>query len=196
MNHEPMTNETVRLFPHDHLMRWLFLPLVPSFVRPNHITIFRFIATPIVIALLIFENYRVGVPAFIVVAFSDALDGSLARVRKQITPWGTFFDPVADKFLVGSVLIFIVLRYINVWFGVTILAVELLIASFGIYRKWRGKPTGANIYGKAKMFLQVVGVAWLLIALWSGIDLFIPFSIGTFTLALAFAMISLVTYGF
>lgn len=190
-----MTNDNVKLFPHDHLLKWTLIPLIPQWVQPNHITIFRFITTPLVLALLLFENYRWGVPAFLIVAFTDALDGALARVRKQITPWGTFYDPVADKILIGSILILIVLRYVNVWFGLLILSVELLIVVGGLYRKWKGLPTAANVYGKIKMFLQVVAVGFLLVALWSGVDLFIPFSIGTFSLALVFAVISLWTYG-
>lgn len=190
-----MTNDTVRLFPHDHLMKMFFLPLIPKWIKPNYITVFRFIATPIVVMLLLLQNYNWGVPAFIFVAFTDALDGSLARVRKQITTWGTFYDPVADKILIGSVLIIIVMRHINFWFGILILFVECLIMLGGLYWRLRGRAMAANIYGKIKMVLQVIGISFLLLALWSGIDLFIPFSIGTFSVALAFAMISLWTYG-
>ena len=193
--HQPMTNETARLFPHDHLLKWLFLPLIPRWIKPNHITIFRFVTTPLVVLLLWFQNYDWGVPAFIFVAFTDALDGSVARVRKQITTWGTFYDPVADKLLVGSVLIIIVMRHINIWFGILILLMECLIMVGGLYWRWRGRMTSANVYGKIKMALQVLGICFLLMALWSGIDLFVPFSIGTFSLALVFAMISLFTYG-
>ncbi len=191
-----MTNETISFFPHDYLFKWTIIPLVPRWVRPNHITIFRLLATPVVLALLFFENYRIGVPAFIIVALTDALDGSLARLRKQITLWGTFYDPVADKILIGSVLILIVFKHINAWFGLIVVFVELIIAAGGLYRKLAGLPiVTANIFGKTKMVLQVVATTFLLIALWSGIDLFIPFSVGTFALALIFAVISLWTYG-
>ncbi|MBI4133780.1 CDP-alcohol phosphatidyltransferase family protein [Candidatus Uhrbacteria bacterium] len=191
-----MTNETIVLFPHDYVLKWTLIPLIPTWVKPNHITAFRFIATPVVLALLLFENYPWGVPAFIFVAGTDALDGSLARLRKQITLWGTFYDPLADKILIGSVVLLVVLQHINVWFGLLIVVVELMIAAGGLYRKVKGRPIiAANIFGKTKMALQVIAVSLLLIALWSGVDLFIPFSIGTFALALAFAIISLWTYG-
>lgn len=190
-----MTNENIRLFPHDRLMRWTVIPLIPRWIKPNHVTIFRLLATPIVVLLLLVENYSWGVPLFLFVSFTDAIDGSLARLRKQITPWGTFYDPVADKILIGLVVILIVFRYINVWFGLMIVVVELLIAAGALYRKLKGRSGSANVYGKIKMLLQVVGVVFLLIALWSGVDLFIPFSVGTFSVALVFAMISLWTYG-
>lgn len=192
---EVMTNENIKLFPHDHLMRWTVIPLIPRFIQPNHITIFRLLATPLVVLLLLMENYAWGVPLFLFVSFTDAIDGSLARLRKQITPWGTFYDPVADKLLIGLVVILIVFKHINVWFGIMIVVVELLIAAGALYRKFKGRSGAANVYGKIKMLLQVIGVGFLLLALWLGVDLFIPFSIGTFSVALVFAMISLWTYG-
>ncbi len=171
------------------------IPLIPKWVRPNHITILRFIATPFVLWLLVVGNYAWGLPVFILVSFTDALDGSLARLRKQITEWGTLYDPVADKILIGGALILIVIEHINVYFGVLILAVEAITVVGACIQKARGKKPSANVYGKTKMFLEIVAVGFLLIALWSGISLFVPFSIGTFALAIVFAVISLFTHG-
>lgn len=190
-----MTNDNIRLFFHDYLMKWTIIPLIPHFIKPNHITVFRLLATPVVVWLLVMENYAWGVPAFLFVAFTDAIDGSLARLRKQITPWGTFYDPVADKILIGLMIILVALRYINVLFGLLIIALELVIALGALYGKWRGRKAAANVYGKIKMCMQVAGVTFLLLAAWLGVDLFIPFSIGTFSVALVFATISLWTYG-
>lgn len=142
------------------------------------------------------QQYSIGVPFFLLVAFTDALDGSLARVRKQITEWGTFYDPVADKLLIGSVVLLIVIQHVNPWFGFVIIALEVLIILGGFLRRIDGKLVTANVFGKTKMVLQVVGVMALLIAVWLGVDLFIPFSIGTLSLAIVFAIISLFTYGF
>ncbi|MBI4280782.1 CDP-alcohol phosphatidyltransferase family protein [Candidatus Uhrbacteria bacterium] len=191
----PMTNETARLYPHDHLMKWIVLPLIPASVYPNHLTILRFFLTPLVLFFLVQANYRWGVPLFIFAAFTDAIDGSLARARRQITRWGTFYDPVADKILIGSVLIFIVLRHINLWFGLTILGVEALIILGGLYQRMRGIENGSNVYGKTKMVLQVVAVSFLLLSLWFELPLLIYFSVATFAVAILFAGISLFTYG-
>ncbi len=195
-NIQMMTNETIRLYPHDYLLKYTVVPLVPRFVKPNHITVFRMIATPFVLWLLYIQNYQWGVPVFIFVACTDALDGSVARLRKEITVWGTFFDPLADKILMGSVFILIVMQHINILFGLLLLMVEVVIGLGGLYRRMKGLPIlTANIYGKTKMVLQVIGVTFLLLALGHGIKLFIPFSIGTFSLALVFALMSLWTYG-
>lgn len=185
-----------KLFPHDYLLKYTLLPLIPRFVTPNAITILRFILTPVVLWFLYQEKYAVGTPLFLLVACTDALDGALARVRKQVTDWGTFYDPLADKILISSVVLLIVAKHMNPIFATMIIGIEVFIVVMGIWRKRRGKVTCANIFGKTKMFLQVAGVALLLAAIWSGQDLFIPFSQGTLSLGIVFAVVSLFTYGF
>lgn len=193
--HPKAERDAYRLFPHDHLMKYVFLPLIPRFVSPNHITILRFILTPFVLWFLLSEQYSIGVPLFFFAAFTDALDGSLARVRRQITDWGTIADPVADKLLIGLVVLFFVIKYIGLFFGLLILFIELIIIAGGFLRKHNGIFVSANVFGKIKMFLQVVGVMFLLVSLWIDFDLFRSVSIGTFTLAIVFAVLSLLSYG-
>jgi len=193
--HPKAERDPYRLFPHDHLMKYLVLPLVPRFILPNHITIFRFVLTPFVLWFLLSEQYYIGVPLFLFAALTDALDGSLARVRKQITEWGTLADPVADKLLIGLVVLFFVIKYIGLFFGLMILFFELVIIIGGFLRKRNGLYVSANIFGKIKMVLQVTGVMFLLISLWVDFDLFRSVSIGTFTLAILFAVLSLLSYG-
>ncbi len=184
-----------KLFPHDYVMRYTLVPLIPSFVSPNMVTIFRMVCTPIVLYLLSIEQYQIGVPFFLFLALTDAIDGSLARLRNRITDWGTFYDPLADKLLIGSVVLLVVVKHVNPILGLIIILIEALILLGGYLRKCRGKVMGANLFGKTKMCLQVVGVGLLLVALWLGFDLFIPLSIGTLSLAVVFAVISLFTYG-
>ncbi len=191
-----MTNENIIFFPHDKVFRKTFVPLVPRFVHPNHITILRFFLIPFVLRALYLEQWVLGLGLFLFAAFTDALDGSLARLRKQITPWGTVADPVADKLLIGSVVILFVAREINVLFAILIICMEVLILVGGVVRRLRGKgPVSANEYGKIKMVLQVVGVAILLVAKVFGFTLAVPFATGTFAIALVFAMVSFYTYG-
>jgi CDP-diacylglycerol--glycerol-3-phosphate 3-phosphatidyltransferase len=187
--------DPAKLFPHDHVMRYTFVALVPPFVTPNMITMFRVVMTPVVLWLLYIGNFEVGVPLFLFLAFTDALDGSVARIRKQITKWGSFYDPLADKILIGSVVLLVVVQHVNLFFGLLIVILEALLMTGGIVRSKRGHKVSANVYGKTKMVLQVLGVTMLLIALWAGFDLFIPISVGTLSLAIVFAVISLFTYG-
>lgn len=190
-----MTNETVKLYWHDRILAKTLLRLIPRDVRPNHITILRVILTPFVLYFLWKESWEVAVPLFLFAALTDALDGSVARVRKQITLWGTVADPAADKLLIGSVVFLFVAKEISMEFATIILVIELMIILTGLARRRRGEYVSANWYGKLKMLFQVAGVTLLLIAKWSGIDLFVPFSVGTFSIAIVFAVISLLTYG-
>lgn len=187
--------DPAKLYPHDRLFAVTLLPLIPRQVHPNHITVLRLFMIPIVLVYLATGQYEIGIPLFFFAAFTDALDGSLARARKQITDWGTFYDPVADKLLIGSVVLLIVVKHINIFFGFLIVFLELLIVLGGYVHKRQGQVTSANLFGKTKMFLQVMGVMFLLIALWAGVDLFVDISIGTFSLAIVFAVLSLLTYG-
>ncbi len=167
---------------------------MPSWVRPNHLTLSRIILTPFVMWVLYFENYALGIPLFVMVAFTDALDGSMARIRKQITSWGTFYDPFADKLLIGSVILLIVIQHVNPIIAIALILLEALLILGGWYGRQHGKIRSANIWGKIKMLLQFFGVLFLLMALWLGIDLFVEISNGTLILAVIFAMVSLLTY--
>lgn len=176
-------------------MKVTIIPFIPQAITPNMITVLRMICTPFVLFFLSIEDFDIGVPLFLLVAFTDAIDGSLARLRNKITDWGTFYDPVADKLLISSVVLLVVAKHINLIFALFIILVEIVIVIGGYVRKRHGKVSSANIFGKTKMFLQVAGVMFLLVSLWAGFDLFIPVSIGTLSLAIIFAVISLFTYG-
>ena len=182
---------------HDRVLQYTLVPFVPRFITPNMVTVFRFLCTPVLLWFLYHGNYAVGVPLFIALGISDALDGTLARLRNQITAWGTFYDPVADKILIGSVVLLIVVKHVSWILAGVIIGIELAIILGGIHRR-RHKTTaftGANIFGKIKMVLQVVGISLLLIAVWSGQVILIPWSVGILCIATFFAVISLFTYG-
>jgi CDP-diacylglycerol---glycerol-3-phosphate 3-phosphatidyltransferase len=185
--------DPAKLFPHDKVLRPI-IALFPSFIKPNHLTMLRFFMTPIVLWLLVIEQYEYGVPLFLLATITDALDGTMARIRSEITEWGTFYDPLADKILIGSVILLVVIRYVNPWIAAALILVELLLIGGGWYRRERGRVKSANIWGKVKMLLQVIGVMFLLISLMFGVDFFVDLSQGTLILAIVFAVVSLFTY--
>lgn len=190
-----MTNHNAPIYAHDRLLHAVLIRFLPKQLHPNHVTLFRFFLIPFVLWYLAQGSWSVAVPLFIFASFTDALDGSMARTRRQITTWGTLADPVADKLLIGSVVVLFVAREVNPVFAGIIVLMELLIVGTGIIRYKNGHPiTSANWAGKIKMLLQVTGVAALLIARWAGISLLVPFSVGTLTVAIIFAIVSLLTY--
>ena len=167
---------------------------MPDFVKPNHLTIARMVLTPLVLWFLFVGNYRFGIPLFILTAFTDTLDGSLARMRKQVTVWGAFYDPIADKMLIGSVILLILIQHVNPFIAIGVILLEILMIIGGWYKRRRGSVVHANVWGKVKMVLQFIGVLFLLMSLWLGIDLFVDISEGTLILAIIFAIVALLTY--
>ncbi len=184
-----------KLYPHDYLMKYTALLLVPSFVSPNHITILRMLMTPFVVWILYVGNYEWGIPLFIFASFSDVLDGSLARIRQQITPWGIFFDPVADKLLIGCVVLTVAIKYFHpvLVFGAIFFDIlPAIIVSFG--GRLDDFKSGANIWGKTKMVLQFVSITFLLFGIYFDIVNLILAGEVTLGISIIFAIIAAITY--
>lgn len=186
----------IKILPHDRLCARTILMLFPKWVKPNHLTILRMLMIPLVLWFLVMENYEWGIPLFLLAALTDSLDGSMARTRNQITDWGKIYDPVADKALIGSVMVVVVLQHVNFYLGIVLIALEVAVLVGAAVRYKKGIISQANVWGKIKMLLQVVGVTFILFALAFGWNLFISISQGTFFLAIIFAIISLLTHGF
>jgi CDP-diacylglycerol--glycerol-3-phosphate 3-phosphatidyltransferase len=183
------------LYWHDKILEKTILKLVPAGLLPNHFTVLRFLATPAVVLLMLYGKYYTGLVAFLLVALTDMIDGSLARTRNQITDWGKIYDPLADKILIGSMVFIIVLRYIDFWTAIIIIGIEIIIILVAWIRKIKGKVVQANRWGKIKMILQVAGVTILLLAIIFNWAALLPFASGILYLAIAFAVVSLLTYG-
>lgn len=181
-------------YPTDHFLNKLFLPFIPGWVRPNHLTILRFIASPFVLYLLWQGNYKWGLPVFILTAFTDALDGAMARIRKQITVWGTIYDPVADKILVGGAVLILILK-IYPWLALAVVILELFTIGGGFYLKVKGRLCPANAWGKIKMVLQVVAVGFFLLGMLADLSVFFAVSFWLFILSLLFSLVNIFSRG-
>lgn len=178
---------------HDYIL-WPLVKVMPNFIKPNHITGLRFLLTPIVLYLLFFENYKLGVPLFFFTAFTDALDGAMARIRNQITEWGIFFDPVADKILIGGVIVLIGVRFLPFYAVMALVGIEITIASAAVWYGDKNSPRSANNWGKAKMVMEVLAILLILIgAMVSSPALMSAGEIGIW-FAILLALISLFTY--
>lgn len=189
-----MTSQSPIYF-HDRILDKLILWMIPQWVLPNSITWLRVFLTPFVIYVTYRGWYSIGIPLFIFTAFTDAVDGSLARTRNQITDFGKLFDPFADKFLVGSMVVLLVFKHLNPIIGYIIIGVELIFIIFGLARRSHGRIEQANVWGKIKMFLQVVAVCAILIGLALGSALWLTIATWVFGAAIIFALISLFFHG-
>lgn len=169
--------------------------MIPDWITPNHITLFRMVATPFTIALLYDRHYALGIPVFLLVAFTDALDGALARTRGKITPWGMMFDPLADKLLVIPCVVVLVLSHLSPILAASIVAIEFLVIVLALIWRRAGGVVSANVWGKIKMFLQVVGIALLLLsARFSSSELLITASI-ILAASILFGIMSIIRRG-
>ncbi len=145
--------------PHDRFLNHSVLRFFPASITPNRLTAFRIFLTPIVFLLTLYGRYRTGFFLFIVAATTDALDGSMARTQNKITRFGMLFDPLADKLLIGSMVLILVFRYFNDLLGVAILGLEIIIITSALVAKIKFKSEiMANRWGKIKMLLHVVAM--------------------------------------
>lgn len=182
--------------PHDRLMAKIALRFIPNSVTPNQITSFRVIATPFVFFLILGGFYRAGIAAFLLVAFTDVIDGSLARTRDKITNFGKMYDPLADKLLIGSMVLLLVFEFFSFWLGITILFIEIIfiMSAFVVKYKFKTVPA-ANRWGKVKMLLQVIAVFLTLLGMVFNAPEFFTAAAWLFGLAIGFAVASLFAHG-
>lgn len=184
-----------KLYPHDHLMKWTVIPLIPKWITPNQVTILRFLLTPFVVWGLAVGAYFWSIPFFLLVAFTDVIDGSLARVRRQVTAWGTMFDPMADKLLISLVAVVVIVASVGWWLTIIVIFMEIVIVIGGLAKQSGEEPVSANNWGKAKMLTQVTGVTLLMVSMWLGLPLLIEIGIVVLLASVVLAFMSLITYG-
>ncbi len=179
----------------DKILKVTVLPLIPRFITPNAVTWFRFATLPFVAYLLWTENYKLGLILFFFSAFSDAIDGALARTRNLVTDWGKTYDPLADKILIGISVVILVTKFINIYLAATIVIIEIFLIGGAYYRKHtEGIVIQAEISGKIKMGLQSLGVGAILVSLVFGWPTLIIGATYLLYLSVIFAVISLVVY--
>ncbi len=178
----------------DRLLNWSVLRFVPQWMTPNKITVVRFICVPVVAFLLLSHSYLWGGILFAFAAFTDALDGARARVEDEVTSWGKVADPLADKLLIGTVAVILVVHYIGVWVAAAVIGIDLVLVIRALFMLSRKKKVEANRAGKTKMLLQSVALVSLFIYILSDVALFLVIATYLLYAAIVFAVISLILY--
>ena len=140
----------------------------------NKLTVLRMILVPIFViigylgTLGIITGEWLGIPMsfwlmniiFIIASITDKLDGYIARSRNQVTTFGKFLDPLADKILVLTALVMLV-EYgkIPAWIPVIVLAREFLVSGYRLVAVEKGgKVIAASIWGKLKTVTQMIAI--------------------------------------
>ena len=156
---------------------------------PNKLTIFRILLIPFFMVFLLYNVFGeegevwcriVSAAIFIIASVTDFLDGYLARKNRQVTNFGKFMDPLADKFLIfgaivailasdfaisdGSVISGDILHQVFLWSGIIVIFRELAVTSMRlVVNNASGIVVSANMLGKIKTNTQIVCVCCIIL---------------------------------
>ncbi len=142
---------------------------------PNKLTLLRVLMIPIFVAVyyltVIPYNFLISAGIFGLAAFTDFLDGYLARKHNLVTDFGKFLDPIADKVLVSTALIVMLVPPQTVqmlpWYAsilvAVILARELIVSGFRLVAAGKNVVIAADWSGKIKTFLTDITIIVILV---------------------------------
>lgn len=129
----------------------------------NIITLIRIAMIPFFIAAWYFLPWYVAFTLFVIACVSDKLDGYIARRYNQVTTFGKFIDPLADKLLICSALMLLVSNgTVSAIAAIIIISREFIVTSLRVVAMSEGRVLAASISGKVKMVVQCVGIGALL----------------------------------
>ncbi len=136
----------------------------------NKLTILRILLVPLMVIIPFFhiEGDLWGIPVtyiiidviFVIAALTDKLDGHIARSRNQITTFGKFLDPIADKIVVVTAMIMLVeFGHLPAWIPIIVILREFVVSGYRLIAvQKQGNVIAANIWGKLKTVTQMVAV--------------------------------------
>ena len=136
----------------------------------NKLTIFRILLVPIMVIIPFFniQGEYLGIPIsyliidfiFIIASITDKLDGNIARKRNEITTFGKFLDPIADKILVvAAMLILVEMGSLPAWIPIVVITREFIVSGYRLVAVEKGgKVIPANMWGKLKTVSQMTAI--------------------------------------
>ena len=136
----------------------------------NQLTLLRIILIPLFIAVFYLPSewrYPLSTAVFSIAAVTDWLDGWIARAYNQVTSFGAFLDPVADKLMVVAALVLLVETYNAPWFAIPVIIIIGREITISALREWMaelGKRTSVAVstIGKIKTAMQMIAIIVLL----------------------------------
>ena len=144
----------------------------PVFNLPNQLTASRFVLALVLFVLIEFELWLACLGVFAVAAFTDWLDGYLARRQGLVSTLGRNLDPLVDKVLVCGAYIFLLplgqrQGWLWSWMVTVVVARELVITGLRSFLENLGARFGADWLGKIKMVLQCAALIAIFVALYA-----------------------------
>jgi CDP-diacylglycerol--glycerol-3-phosphate 3-phosphatidyltransferase len=145
---------------------------------PNFLTLARIFFVPLLVSALVQQdvvfhiagleitNDVLAIVIFLAAAFTDLLDGYLARRLGQVTTIGTLLDPIADKLLVSAALIALVqVRVTPGWLAILLIGREFAVSGLRSIAAAEGYTIQASDLGKTKTVAQIAGITCLLLSI-------------------------------
>ena len=134
----------------------------------NKLTLIRIILVPIFLVFIAYQGLPYGsviaTLIFIIASVTDQLDGYIARSRNQVTNFGKFMDPLADKLLVTAALISLgELQLVPAWAAIVIIAREFAVSGLRTIAASEGLVIAASWWGKIKTVIQIIAIVLLLL---------------------------------
>ena len=140
----------------------------------NWITLVRMTFIPVFLVVLLgrfgspasWDDWRPWLAAavFTVLAATDAVDGYVARSRNEVTTFGKFIDPLADKLLVTAALVGLVqLGSLPGWVAIVIIGRELIVSGLRMVAVAEGVVIAASHWGKVKTWFQIVALVMFIL---------------------------------
>lgn len=134
---------------------------------PNKLTVLRMVLVPVFVAVVLSPaipwHYLWAWFIFGGASLTDHFDGRIARKRNQITNFGKFLDPLADKILVISAFVCLMqLGFANIWCVLIIITREFVVTGIRLLAADGGVVLAANRWGKAKTISQMTAVLFIL----------------------------------
>lgn len=141
---------------------------------PNKLTVLRIILVPVFFLLCMLEfpgHLLAACAVFGAAAFTDWLDGNIARSQGLVTNLGKFLDPIADKVLTTAAFIALLMevsgghRWLWAWCLMLIMSREFVVATVRMMAAGGGEVVAADIWGKVKTVMQYIVVIFMLVML-------------------------------
>ncbi|MGE5614220.1 MAG: CDP-diacylglycerol--glycerol-3-phosphate 3-phosphatidyltransferase [Bacillota bacterium] len=147
-----------------------------EFARTWLIAVNRFLST--------YGRY-IAAGIFVIASSTDAVDGYIARKRKQVTRFGKFLDPIADKLLVTAALLALVQSgEVNGWAAMLIISREFIVTGLRLVAAGEGVVIAASNLGKLKTLLQDIAITAALLNNFP-ISIFTDFQLDDYAMFLA-----------
>jgi len=174
----------------------------------NRVTVLRMVFIPVFVVTLLANMPEWGpvwaAGLFTLLAVTDGVDGYLARSRNEVTTFGKFLDPLADKLLVTAALVALVdLGSLPAWIALVIISREFIVSGLRMVAVAEGKVIAASNYGKVKTVFQVLAIIGFIIkdssplvriAGQQGADLFASTAWLLMGVAIALTIVSMIDY--